>query len=92
MYDVLGNTCINTAHFWFLGMAKLPTVKLLKASRTDSLHVTVRFNYVWVNSSLYNDQIPTYYRGKSAATLLQPCKAGNKKALHFKTGVLAASL
>ena len=45
-YDVLATIRIKPAHFWFLGMAKLPSVKLLKASRTASMHVTVRFNYV----------------------------------------------
>ena len=37
-------------------------------------------------------KVPTYSTGKSLATPLQPCKAGNKKALQFKTGALAASL
>jgi hypothetical protein len=46
MYDVLAATCIKPAHFWFLGTAEMPTVKSLTASRTASMHVTVRFNYV----------------------------------------------
>jgi hypothetical protein len=55
MYDVLANICIKPVHFWFLGMAELPTVKLLKLQ--EQLQRTLQFALTtWVNSSLYNKQ------------------------------------